>query len=113
MRRVLLGVLLLGPIASACNAAEPQLCAGWPSVVEPKELRVTEADLTKAKAEKAANFMRDYVAANGRKGEWYESLNALLVLEGYIRKQQALELPSKEATEEFCTWLTTVASWND
>ena len=86
------------------SATEPPLCAGWKSAVG-EELQVTEADLTKAKAEKAAAFMKAYIAANGRKGEEQDAENALLVLEGYVHRQQALLFPSPEVTKTFCEWL--------
>jgi hypothetical protein len=85
-------------------ATEPPFCSDWQSAVD-KELQVTEADLTKAKAEKAAAFMKAYIAENGRKGEEQDAENAVLVLEGYVHRPQTLLFPSPEATKTFCEWL--------
>ena len=102
----------LGFVLTTAWATESTLCAGWTYKVD-LELRVTEPDLTKGKAEKAAAFLKRYVAAKGAYGEEHEPFNALVVLEGYTRKKQTLAFPSEVATREFCTWLTTEASWHE
>jgi hypothetical protein len=76
-------------------------------------MRITEADLTKSRAEKAAAFMSAYVQAEGRTGEEQDAENAILLLEAYMRRQQVLHAPhSSEAVRAFCGWLMKQA-WSE
>jgi hypothetical protein len=100
-------------------AAEPLLCEKWPSSIE-EDMRITESDLTKAAADDAAKYLRKLVNEKTKSYDWTEPLNANQIIQGYLRKKDAIEALKRAEPGEtphevqyFCEWLAERGFWYD
>lgn len=119
-------------VATASNVAAPAtasgahadtvLCADTPRQTV-ADMRIEESHLDQAAALDAADRLRARIAA----GELYGDLafgvfNAVKVIDGHVRREQALAArreagpdaaETRAATEAFCTWLADEGFWYD
>lgn len=107
---------------SAATPAEPLLCSGVKSKIEP-DMQIREADLDRTAAVAAAEKLKGMIDHGELSGEFqFGALNQLKIIQGHVllqkAKADALELganspESKDSTRALCSWLTKEGFWYD
>lgn len=130
MQRLML-IAALAAATSAALANEPPgaavpadtaLCEGTPRQIEP-DMRIEESHLDRTSALEATDRLRARIAAGELHGDLaFGVLNAVKVIDGHVRREQALAArreagpdaaETRAATEAFCTWLADEGFWYD
>ena len=109
-------------LAISAPAGATELCRGRENNIEP-DMRVQEADLTKAAALEATKRLSDRIRRDALEGdEHFGVLNAQKVIRGYLLKRQAERYAAKhgashptaaEFRDSFCAWLSSEGFWHD
>ncbi|QSX74544.1 hypothetical protein HIV01_015380 [Lysobacter arenosi] len=102
--------------------AEPSLCSGVESKIEP-DMRILESDISHEKAIAAADQLRGMIESDELGGEFhFAALNQLKIIQGHVLLTQAhsdrreLGPSSAEAgdsTRALCGWLGKEGFWYD